>query len=215
MTTSFRFSSIAAALLMTLGLGCAKTDDQKVATQTQVTQIDADKAVAELSASTAKLQAAASPAVSWTPDQLKGYESLVNQTEVDLNRVQSYQGKGVAVPEESKRATLRQLIQTRKNELAEVRSKQNAEAAEQQVEEQVQQLKTQYDQQVATLSSKGTPATSWTVQQLDEYGQILDQIDATIQAVEASGGQGLDTVALRAANAARRAEWELIRRLKS
>ncbi len=214
MNTFLKLST--AALSLSLVMGCAKTETQKVQDQQQKTadtKAEADKTLAELTTSLPQLRARPEPTEKWTEEELKSYADQLDANERNLNKLVMLNGKdNVQIQGEANLEESRKMINQKRQALQAVRTKRAEQSVTQSKEQKVASLNQAYDTDSNYLEGEGIPTTSWPEEKLVKYEQAVGRVDKTLHELETTAGENVATTLRKAMNQTRKGLVESARK---
>jgi hypothetical protein len=144
-----------------------------------------DALIAEVRATSLKMDAFGTPDISWTDEQLAAYEKAVETTDTSTRRAETIMGKDATAADGTwSLPRLRSIIDANRARLAAVRAEKTEVAAKAKRD----QLSREVKIQLAELRKAGTPDDSWDDERLTAYLTQLDRVDAAVAAYEADAG---------------------------
>jgi hypothetical protein len=207
MNTFIKFSFV--ALAISTGIGCAKTESQKVQEQqakTQDTKAEADRALADLTASLPQLRQKPEPTENWNDQDFKTYQDLLDTNERNLNKLESFNGKdGVKIQGEQSLTETRKMINQKRVVLQTARTKRAEATVAQSKEARVAELNKQLETDSNYLETEGAPTNSWPEDKIAKYEAALTRIDATLHELETTAGESAGNQEKKKKNEDRRA----------
>ncbi len=197
-----------AALSLSLVMGCAKTETQKVQDQQQKTadtKAEADKTLAELTASLPQLRAKPEPTEKWTEEELKAYAEQLDANEKSLNKLVMLNGKdNVRIQGEANLEESRKMINQKRTVLQAVRTKRAEQAVTQSKDQKVASLNQAYDTDSNFLEGEGIPTSSWPEEKIVKYEQAVARVEKTLHDLETTSGENVATSLRKTMNQTRK-----------
>ena len=172
------FVRFAAIGLLTMALvACGKTEEQKNQDHAKDLIEEQHKLVADLSAAT--------PDSNWSDAELNAYEGKLNRLQQVESDLASLNGKdGISIYGGNNA----ELIQQRRDQLRSVRTVKKSTVGVSSDQDQLYTLVAKQQELMTQLNGKGSPKSSWSNQQLNDYidlcRQIQDNIDSQLAIID-------------------------------
>lgn len=155
-------------LVLALGVGCAKSPEEKAKSQ-------ADDAIASLKKNASSIDAMGTPKGTWTEGELNNYESLLNALEGDIVKVESMDGKdGVIIMGSWNLIDLRRIVRHNRGVLSEAR----AAHGKRLIAEKHDQTRELNLKDLAEFQKLGDPSITWPREKLVTYIGLLEKIES-------------------------------------